>query len=130
MLGFVDPPLWICNTMTQASFDFIPQPNQEAKEIQKWVESHNKQIITQANTVNIPPGSLLGALNESETRSNAVYLLRGVLSQQLRKSMGSSSFVLKKTFLQSLKGEMVVKKTSQDIAQTVRNVLIKMQISR
>lgn len=116
--------------MTQISFDFTLQPNQEAKEIQKWVENHNQQVITQASVASTPPGSLLSTLNKSEARSNAVYLLRGVLSQQLRKSVGSSSFALKKTFLHSLKGEMIIKKTSQDIAQTIRNVLIKIQISR
>jgi|GEM_PF-2338857 len=116
--------------MTQTSFDFMSQPSQEAKEIQKWMENHNQQVIAQASTISTPPGSLLGALNGSEAKSNAVYLLRGVLGHQLRKSMGSSSFTLKKTFLQALKGEIVVKKTSQDIAQTIRNVLIKMQISR
>jgi hypothetical protein len=116
--------------MTQASFDFISQPNREAKEIQKWVEYHNQQVIAQASTSSAPPGSLLGAINGGEAKSNAVYLLRGVLGQQLRKSMGSSSLSLKKGFVQALKGEITLKKTNQDTAQIVRDILIKMQISR
>lgn len=116
--------------MTQTSFDFILQQSQEAKEIQKWMEHHNQQIAAQAHTSTTPPGSLLGAINGGEAKSNAVYLLRGVLSQQLRRSMGSKSLFLKKGFLQALKGEMSVKKTNQDPAYTVRDVLIKMQVAR
>lgn len=116
--------------MTQNSFDFISQPNQEAKEIQKWVERHNQQVIAQASTPSTPPGSLLGAIHGGEAKSNAVYLLRGVLGQQLRKSMGSTSLNLKKGFLQALKGEMTLKKTNQDSAQILRNILVKTQISR
>jgi hypothetical protein len=116
--------------MTQTHFDFVSQPNQEAKEIQKWVERHNQQVIAQASIPSTPPGSLLGAINEAEAKSNAVYLLRGVLGQQLRKSMGSSSSSLKKGFLQALKGEITLKKSNQDTAQIVRDILIKMQISR
>lgn len=116
--------------MTQTSFDFLLQPNQEAKEIQKWVEHHNQQVIAQVSSTSKPPGSLLSAINGGEATSNAVYLLRGVLGQQLRKSMGSSSSFLKKGFLQALNGEITLKKTNQDTAQIVRDILIKMQISR
>lgn len=116
--------------MTQTSFDFATQPNQEAKEIQKWVEHHNQQINAQANTLSTPPGSFLSAINRGDTKLNAVYLLRGVLGQQLRKSMGSNSINLKKGFLQGLKAEMLIKKTNRDTAQIVRDILIKMQTSR
>ena len=116
--------------MTQSSFDFLLQPTQEAKEIQKWVEHHNQQVMAQLHTTSKPPGSLLSAINEREATSNAVYLLRGVLSQQLRKSMGSSSLFLKKSFLQALKGEMTLKKSNLDTAQIIRDILIKVQIPR
>ena len=116
--------------MTQTSFDFVSQPNQEVKEIQKWVERHNQQVIAQASSSSTPPGSLLSAINGGEAKSNAVYLLRSVLGQQLRKSMSSSSLNLKKGFVQTLKREIALKKTNQDIVQIVRDILIKMQISR
>ena len=116
--------------MTQTSFDFVLQPSQEAKEIQKWVEHHNQQVVAQAHTSSTPPGSLLGAIHGGEAKSNAVYLLRGVLGQHLRRSMGSRSLFLKKAFLQALMGEMSVKRTNQDPTHTVRDVLIKMQIAR
>lgn len=116
--------------MTQNSFDFLLQPSQEAKETQKWMEHHNQQVAAQAHTSSVPPGSLLGAINGGEAKSNAVYLLRGVLNQQLRKSMGSKSSSLKRGFLQALRGEMSVKRTNQDPAYTVRDILIKMQLTR
>jgi hypothetical protein len=116
--------------MTQTSFDFLLQPSPEAKEIQKWVEHHNQQVIAQTHSASKPPGSLLSAINEGEAASNAVYLLRGVLGQQLRKSMGSSSLFLKKSFLQALKGEITLKKTNQDTALIVRDIMIKVQVSR
>jgi len=113
--------------MTQHSFDFSPRPNEEAKEIQKWVERHNQQAIMASRTSSIPPGSLLGAIDRREAKSNAVYLLRGVLAQHLRRSAGSGA--LRSQFLQALRGEMAIKKTAQDPALTLRHILIKAQTS-
>lgn len=116
--------------MTQSSFDFAPLANKEAEETQKWVDQHNQQVIKLAQTSFIPPGSLLGALDATEAKTNAVYLLRGVLGQTLRKSMGPNTLSFKKGFLQSLKAEMSIKKTSRNSALTLRDILIKTHSSR
>jgi hypothetical protein len=116
--------------MTQHLFDFDPKPTEEAKEIQKWVEQHNQQVMIAARTFSIPPGSLLGAVDRAGAKANAVYLLRGILSQYLRNSMRPGSFPSKAGFLHALHGEMAVKKTSQDPAFTLRNILIKARVSR
>lgn len=119
--------------MTQHHFDFLPPPDTASKEIQKWVEQHNQQVIAAARTASSVPGSLLSALDAREAKANAVYLLRSVLGQQLRRSLGAggtSSFLLRKGFLQALKAEINVKKTSQDPAPTVRHVLVRTHPSR
>jgi hypothetical protein len=110
--------------MTQNCFDFSPKPNEEAKNIQEWVEKHNQKVIMAARAPSIPPGSLLGAIDRGEAKANAVYLLRGVLSQCLRKSMGPGE-VTKKAFLEALRGEISVKKTTRDAAFALRDILIK-----
>jgi hypothetical protein len=111
--------------MSQTSFDFAPKPNEEAKEIQLWVERHNQQVMAAARSSSLPPGSLLSALDGTEAKANAVYLLRGVLGNNLRKSMGSGQLSPKSGFLQALRGEIAVKKSTQDPALTIRNILIK-----
>lgn len=111
--------------MTQYHFDFPLKSDEEAKEIQKWVEQHNQQVIRTARTSSIPPGSLLGALDRREAKSSVVYLLRSVLSQYLRKSTGSGLLSFKKGFLQALRAEMAVKKTARDPAFMLRHILIK-----
>jgi hypothetical protein len=116
--------------MTQSSFDFASPPNKEAEEIQKWVEKHNQQIIRSAHVSSVPPGSLLGAIDGAEARANTVYLLRGVMGQILRKSIGSGPVSFKKGFLQSLRAEMSIKKSSRNSALTLRDILIKMHSSR
>ena len=112
--------------MTQHRFDFDPPFCEKDKEVKNWVEQHNQQVITSARTATIPLGSLLSALDGGEAKSNAVYLLRGVLSQHLRKSTGSGASRFKRGFLQALRGEICMKKTSQDPAFTLRDVLIKL----
>lgn len=116
--------------MTQQSFDFTPQPNESDTEIRKWVEHHNQQVIVASQNVNVSPGSLLSALGSGEARANAVYLLRTVLGQHLRKSMVPGIVPFKRGFLQALRGEMTIKKTSQDPTYTIRNILIKMHALR
>ena len=110
--------------MTQHSFDFASKPNQEAKDIQEWVEKHNQKVIMAARVPSLPPGSLLGAIDRGEAKANAVYFLRGVLSQYLRKSMGPGE-TAKAAFLQALRAEISVKKTTEDAAFTLRDILIK-----
>ena len=116
--------------MTQYSFDFAPSPTQEAQEIEKWVEKHNQQVMAAARAPTFPPGSLLGALDAREAKANAVYMLRGILSQHLKRSAGSSGPPSKKGFLKALRGEIVLKNSSQDPAFIVRNLLIHMTASK
>jgi hypothetical protein len=112
--------------MTQYSFDFAPPPTQEAQEIEKWVEKHNQQVIAAARTPTFPPGSLASALDARETKANAVYMLRGILSQLLRGSAGIGPSPSKGGFVKALRGEIVLKNANQDPAFIVRNLLIRM----
>ena len=114
--------------MTQQRFDFASPPNEEAKDIQKWVEHHNQQTMMAAQVPSSPPGSLLSALDEREARVNAVYLLRGILGQCLRKSMLPKASSFKQGFLQALGGEIAIKKTNRDPALILRDILIKMKL--
>jgi hypothetical protein len=116
--------------MTQSSFDFAQTPNLEAQEIQKWVEKHNHEVISAARAPTAPPGSLLGAIDSADAKANAVYLLRGVLGQILRKSMGAGPSPFKRAFLQTLRAEISVKKTSQDPALILRDILLKAYTTR
>lgn len=120
--------------MTQHSFDFASEVNRKVEEdhkeeIQKWVTKHNQQVAIAARTPNVPVGSLLGAIDQAEAKANAVYLLRGVISQVLRKSMGSESFPSRRKFIQSLRAEMSIKKTSHNPAFSLRDILIKVHSS-
>jgi len=109
----------------QCSFDFAVKPDETAKDIQKWVEQHNQKTSLAAQASNMPPGSLLNVLDRKETKVNAVYLLRGLLNQSLRKSIGPSAPSFKRSFLKILQGEIAVKKTPQDPTFTLRDILIK-----
>ena len=111
--------------MTQYHFDFPLKRDEEAKETQKWVEQHNQQVIMAARTSSLPPGSLLSAIDRREAKTNAVYLLRGVVNQHLRKSTASGLLSFKKGFLQALRGEIAVKKTAQDPAFMLRHIFLK-----
>lgn len=110
--------------MKQHSFDFAPLPIEGSKETQQWVDHHNQQVTAAARIPSIPPSSLLSAIDGTEAKSNAVYLLRGVLSQILRKSSSAGTPIFKRQFLQGLRAEIQIKKTSQDPAFSLRNVLI------
>jgi len=113
----------------QCSFDFTVERGKEAKEVQKWVEQHNHQVFHQismaAQLSGTLPGSLLTALDRKEVKGNVVYLLRGLLNQNLRKSMGSSAPSFKRNFLKTLQGEIAVKKTPRDPTFTLWDILIK-----
>lgn len=111
--------------MTQQRFDFAPPPHEEAKDIQKWVEQHNQQAIIASQIPNTSPGSLLSALDKGEAKANAVYLLRGILGQCLRRAIPLEASSFKKGFLQALRGEMAIKKTNQDPTLILRDILIK-----
>ena len=115
--------------MTQHSFDFALQPRENDQEIQKLMEKHNQQVLIAARTSTISSGSLMSALDRSEAKSNAVYLLRGALGQILRKSMGSGMHPSKRGFLKAIRAEMTMKKSPQDPAFTLRDILMKMTIS-
>jgi hypothetical protein len=110
--------------MTQCSFDFFHSPDLEAQEIEKWVQSHNQQAVAAAHTPAFPPGSLLDALDAREVKANAVYMLRGILSQHLRRSLGSGPSPFKREFMKSLRGEVVLKNSKQDPAFIIRNLLM------
>jgi hypothetical protein len=110
--------------MTQHSFDFSRSPDLEAQEIKKWVEKHNHQVIAAAQTPTFPPGSMLGALDAREVKANAVYMLRGILSQHLRRSLGGASSPFKREFMKALRGEIVLKNSNQDPAFIIRNHLM------
>jgi hypothetical protein len=116
--------------MTQHSFDFTPPPKENAKEIQNWVDQHNHQVMGAAQTTSASLGSLLSALNGSEAKANAVYLIRGVLGQILRKNSGPGAHVFRRGFMLALRAEIKMKKSSQDPALALRDVLIKGQASR
>lgn len=116
--------------MTQQSFDFAAPSNENAKEIQRWVEQHNQQVMVASGVPNISPGSLLSALDGNEARVNSVYLLRTVLGQCLRKSMVPGVVPFKRGFMQALRGEISIKKSSQDPTLTIRNILVKIHTTR
>ena len=115
--------------MTQHSFDFAPPPRENDQEIQKWMEKHNQQVASAARIAPASSGSLMSALNRTEAKSNAVYLLRGSLSQILRKSMGPGMHSSKRGFLKAIRGEMAMKKSPQDPAFILRDILMKMTVS-
>lgn len=116
--------------MTQQSFDFIPPVNETAKEIQRWVEQHNQQVVSSSQAIQYNPGSLLSALDSREAKANAIYLLRTAISQCLRKSTVPGIVPFKRGYMQALRGEILVKKSSQDPAATIRNILIKIHTTR
>jgi hypothetical protein len=116
--------------MTQQSFDFETHTDENDKEIQRWVEQHNQQVMLASGTPKISPGSLLSALDGSEAKANSVYLLRTVLGQCLRKSMVPGVVPFKRAFMQALLGEISVKKSSQDPCFTIRNILVKTHTTR
>ena len=115
--------------MTQHSFDFAPQPRENDQEIQKWMEKHNQQVASAVRTSPASSGSLMSALDRSEAKSNAVYLLRGALGQILRKSMGPGMHSSKRGFMKAIRAEMTIKKSSQDPAFILRDILMKMTVS-
>jgi hypothetical protein len=116
--------------MSQHSFDFAPPVNEATKEIQRWVEQHNQQVASSSQTIQFGPGSLLSALDSREAKANAIYLLRTSISQCLRKSMVPGIVPFKRGYMQALRGEILTKKSSQDPAFTVRNILIKLHTTR
>lgn len=119
--------------MTQITFDFLSpetQGTEKTQEIQKWVNQHNQKVIASAQVPSASFGSLLSALQEKEVAANSVYMVRGLLGQQMRKSISSGSFDSKKMFLQTLKAEMCIKKTNRDPILILRDVLIKIQPMR
>ena len=116
--------------MTQCSFDFTPPPTKEAQEIGKWVEMHNQQVTAAARAPAFAPGSLLGALDAREAKANAVYMLRGILSQYLKRSAGSGAFLSRKGFVKALRAEIVLKNSHQDPAFIVRNLLMRQAASK
>ena len=117
--------------MTQYSFDFTPLPTKEAQEIGKWVEMHNQQVTAAARAPAFAPaGSLLGALDAREAKANAVYMLRGILSQYLKRSAGSGAFLSRKGFVKALRAEIVLKNSHQDPAFIVRNLLMRQAASK
>ena len=112
--------------MAQYSFDFTPPPCPETQNILKETDQHNQRVIAVACVPSLPSGSLLSAVDASETRLNAIYILRGVLNRQLRSALGNTqTAVSRKNFLRSLKAEIALKKTGQNVAGTVRHILIK-----
>ena len=111
--------------MTQHSFDFAPPPRENEQEIQTWVTQHNQKVVAAARTATIPSSSLLAALDASDAKQNTVYLLRGILGEVLRKSMATPAFPSKRLFLKALRAEMSMKRSSQDLVFTLRDVLMK-----
>jgi hypothetical protein len=112
--------------MTQHSFDFTTQINEKDKEIQRWVEQHNQQVVAAAQMPQVSPGTLLSALDGNEAKANSVYMMRTVLGQCLRKSLVPGVIPFKRRFIQVLRGEITIKKSSQDPAFAIRNVLVKL----
>lgn len=116
--------------MTQHSFDFINPASENNKEIQRWVDQHNQQVIAASQSPNVSPGTLLSALDSHEAKANSVYLLRTILGQTLRKSLVPGIIPFKRGFVQALRGEISIKKSSQDPTYIIRNILIKLHPTR
>ena len=114
--------------MTQQSLDFAPILREHDQEIHTWVNQHNQKVAAAARTATHTSGSLLVALDASDAKQNAVYLLRGVLGQVLRKSMGAPASPSKRLFLKALRAEISMKRSSQDSVFTLRDVLMKTNI--
>jgi hypothetical protein len=115
--------------MTQNSFEFFDNADSHArntqKEMQEEIARHNRNVIAQAIAPVPPSGSLVTGLDNVATKLNAVYILRGILARQMQRGMTSpQAGDSRKKFIKSLKAEIKIKKSGQDVAVTVRNALI------
>jgi hypothetical protein len=105
----------------QLGFNFLNTSHQkEQQEINDIIERHNRQF-----SVSSPQKffgiTFLDALNEAEVRQNAVYMLRGLLSSQLKKAIPNPED--RRLFLRMLIQEIKLKKMGTDPVNLVRSAI-------
>lgn len=110
----------------QQSSLFGPKPESiSQKEVNNWIETHNnKYTLTTQNFKAWGNTTFSSALNTPEVRQNAIFMLRGFLAQQMKKSVSSKDPVSKRIFIKILLNEIKMKKTNLDSSVLVRDALM------